>query len=95
MCVCVCVRVPWVTDARVPAAYQMLVRSLRPYLLPMQMSQVVLIMFGRRLKGTKLGNLVFHLGIGIGIPMLTCMYARENVLNRPALVAALGAEQAH
>lgn len=61
----------------------MLVKSWKPFLFPMQMSQVWLIYYlGPKLKGTKLGNIVFHLGISIGIPLLTCFYAREYAIYR-------------
>lgn len=62
----------------------LLVKSWKPFLFPFQMSQVVLIVLGGRLKGTQLGNFVFHFGIGVGIPLLSCLYAREYALYRSA-----------
>jgi sterol O-acyltransferase len=62
-----------------------LVKSWRPFLFPLQMSQVGLIMFEKRLKGTQLGNYLFHFGICVGIPLLSCLYAREYALNRLAM----------
>ncbi len=59
-----------------------LVKSWTPYLFPFQMSQVGLIILGKRLKGTQLGNFVFHFGICVGSPLLSCLYAREYALNR-------------
>lgn len=58
------------------------VRSWKPFMAPLQLTQIVLIKYGGLFKGTKIGNYFFHVCIGVGVPLLTCFYAREYALNR-------------
>jgi len=52
-------------------------RMFRPWLFLLQMAQVPLIIFGRDLKGTRLGNLMFWFAILLGIPLISILYSRE------------------
>jgi len=52
-------------------------RMVRPWLFVSQMAQVPMIIIGRDLKGTRLGNYLFWFGIVLGIPLLSVFYCRE------------------
>jgi len=52
-------------------------KMFRPWLFALQMAQIPLIVFGRDLKGTRLGNLMFWFAILLGIPLITVLYSRE------------------
>jgi len=52
-------------------------RMFRPWLFAMQMAQIPLIILGRDLKGTRLGNFMFWFAILLGIPLISILYCRE------------------
>uniref|UniRef100_A0A6B2LFZ6 Diacylglycerol O-acyltransferase n=1 Tax=Arcella intermedia TaxID=1963864 RepID=A0A6B2LFZ6_9EUKA len=52
-------------------------RMFRPWLFALQMAQIPLIILGRDLKGTRLGNLMFWFAILVGVPLISVLYCRE------------------
>ncbi|KAJ0410133.1 hypothetical protein ATCC90586_001618 [Pythium insidiosum] len=52
-------------------------RTVKMYFFLLQMIQVVVIMYGRGLKGTRLGNYIFWLGMILGLPLQAVIYCRE------------------
>lgn len=52
-------------------------RILTPFLFLSQMAQIPLIMLGRDLKGTRMGNCFFWFGIILGVPTISVLYCRE------------------
>jgi len=52
-------------------------RMFTPFLFCSQLLQIPLIMLGRDLKGTRIGNCFFWFGLLLGIPLIGVMYCRE------------------
>lgn len=52
-------------------------RSVKMYFFVMQMLQVVLIIYGRGLRGTQLGNMTFWFGLIVALPLQAVIYCRE------------------
>lgn len=52
-------------------------RTVKMYFFILQMLQVVVIMYGRGLKGTRLGNYIFWFGMILGLPLQAVIYCRE------------------
>lgn len=52
-------------------------RTVKMYFFILQMLQVVVIMHGRGLKGTRVGNYIFWLGMILGLPLQAVLYCRE------------------
>ncbi|GLD98612.1 hypothetical protein PINS_up007329 [Pythium insidiosum] len=52
-------------------------RTVKMYFFLLQMIQVIVIMYGRGLKGTRLGNYIFWLGMILGLPLQAVIYCRE------------------
>jgi len=52
-------------------------RMFTPYLFFSQLLQIPLIMLGRDLKGTRVGNCYFWFGLMLGVPLLSVLYCRE------------------
>ncbi len=74
-------------------------RTVKMYFFSMQMIQVVIIMYGRGLKGTRLGNYIFWIGMILGLPLQAVIYCREyhggdpifnNIMIPIMLTGALG-----
>ncbi|TYZ58842.1 hypothetical protein PybrP1_000478 [[Pythium] brassicae (nom. inval.)] len=52
-------------------------RTVKMYFFILQMLQVVVVLYGRGLKGTRLGNYIFWLGMILGPPLQAVLYCRE------------------
>lgn len=52
-------------------------RTVKMYFFILQMLQVVIVLHGRGLKGTRVGNYVFWLGMILGLPLQAVIYCRE------------------
>ncbi|RLN20840.1 hypothetical protein BBJ28_00000994 [Nothophytophthora sp. Chile5] len=52
-------------------------RTVKMYFFVLQMVQVVVIMYGRGLRGSRLGNFIFWLGMILGLPLPAVIYSRE------------------
>ena len=61
----------------------------KPYLFALQMGQIPLILIGRPLKGTKVGNVFFWISMLWGVPFLSVLYCREWAYSEGAIVVAL------
>lgn len=55
-------------------------KMFRPWLFVSQMAQIPMIIIGRDLKGTRIGNFLFWFGIVLGVPLLSVLYCREYYL---------------
>ncbi|KAG7401800.1 Sterol O-acyltransferase 2 (Sterol-ester synthase 2) [Phytophthora boehmeriae] len=74
-------------------------RSVKMYFFIMQMLQVILIVYGRGLRGTQLGNMIFWFGLIIALPLQAVIYCREYhggepifmVIMMPVLIVAFSA----
>ncbi|KAF4314834.1 hypothetical protein G195_011634 [Phytophthora kernoviae 00238/432] len=73
-------------------------RSVKMYFFIMQMLQVVLIIYGRGLRGTQLGNMIFWFGLIIALPLQAVIYCREYhgselifmMIMMPVIIVAFG-----
>lgn len=52
-------------------------RTVKMYFFILQMLQVIIIMYGRGLKGTRVGNYIFWFGMILGLPLQAVIYCRE------------------
>ncbi|TDH73521.1 uncharacterized protein CCR75_007033 [Bremia lactucae] len=74
-------------------------RSVKMYFFTLQMVQLVIIVYGRGLRGTRLGNMTFWLGMIFGLPLQAVIYSREYhggepifmVIMMPAMTFGFGA----
>jgi len=57
--------------------FAIIFRTVKMYFFALQMLQIVIILYGRGLKGTRLGNFIFWLGMIVGIPLQAVLYCRE------------------
>lgn len=51
--------------------------TVKMYFFTLQMGQIVIIFYGRGLHGTRLGNIIFWLGLIVSLPLETIIYCRE------------------
>ncbi|KAG6622784.1 Sterol O-acyltransferase [Phytophthora cinnamomi] len=73
-------------------------RTVKMYFFMLQMVQVVIIFYGRGLRGTRLGNITFWLGMILGLPLQAVIYSREYhggepifmVIMMPAMIFGFG-----
>ncbi|KAE9345588.1 hypothetical protein PF008_g8671 [Phytophthora fragariae] len=73
-------------------------RTVKMYFFILQMVQVVIIFYGRGLRGTRLGNITFWLGMILGLPLQAVIYSREYhggepifmVIMMPAMIFGFG-----
>ncbi|RLN67996.1 hypothetical protein BBJ29_001448 [Phytophthora kernoviae] len=73
-------------------------RAVKMYFFMLQMVQVVIIVYGRGLRGTRLGNLSFWFGMILGLPLQAVIYSREYhggepifmVIMMPAMIFGFG-----
>jgi len=56
-------------------------RMFTPFLFFSQLLQIPLIMLGKDLKGTRIGNCFFWIGLLLGVPLLSLLYCREYYTN--------------
>lgn len=52
-------------------------RTVKMYFFILQMLQVIIIIYGRGLKGTRVGNYIFWFGMILGLPLQAVIYCRE------------------
>lgn len=57
--------------------FAIIFRTFKMYFFFLQMFQLVIIIYGRGLKGTRLGNYIFWFGMIVGIPLQAVLYCRE------------------
>lgn len=57
--------------------FAIIFRTVKMYFFCLQMLQVVIILYGRGLKGTRLGNYTFWFGVILGPPLQAVLYCRE------------------
>ncbi|OWZ09075.1 Sterol O-acyltransferase [Phytophthora megakarya] len=73
-------------------------RTVKMYFFTLQMVQLVIIVYGRGLRGTRLGNITFWLGMILGLPLQAVIYSREYhggepifmVIMMPAMIFGFG-----
>ncbi|KAG1707342.1 hypothetical protein DVH05_026534 [Phytophthora capsici] len=73
-------------------------RTVKMYFFTLQMVQLVIIIYGRGLRGTRLGNITFWLGMILGLPLQAVIYSREYhggepifmVIMMPAMIFGFG-----
>jgi hypothetical protein len=73
-------------------------RTVKMYFFLLQMVQMVIIFYGRGLRGTRLGNITFWLGMIVGLPLQAVIYSREYhggepifmVVMMPAMIFGFG-----
>ncbi|KAG6976079.1 hypothetical protein JG688_00001722 [Phytophthora aleatoria] len=73
-------------------------RTIKMYFFTLQMVQLVIIVYGRGLRGSRLGNITFWLGMILGLPLQAVIYSREYhggepifmVIMMPAMIFGFG-----